>query len=97
HSLHSFPTRRSSDLFTVSDSMFDAASSQKDGKAIRVMVAAQNLARRRAPFAEGSPAELAAPHHQRIFQQVALPQILDQRRDRLRSEEHTSELQSRSD
>src|SRR5882724_2574037 len=54
--------------FAVSDSVFDSASRQEKREAIRIMVAAQNLARRGASFAKGSPPELAAPNNKCIVE-----------------------------
>src|SRR5712691_3371946 len=61
--------------------VFDAATRQEHRKAIRIMVATENFAGCRAAFTERGAPEFAAPNHQRVVQQSALPQILNQRRN----------------
>src|SRR5262245_54166929 len=66
----------------------EAAAGEQQREAVAVVVAPGPALRDR------QSAKLAGPHHNRTIQQAALLQIADQRRGGLRSEEHTSELQS---
>src|SRR2546421_9319298 len=69
--------------FAISDAMFYSAAREKDGEAIRIMVAAKNLAGRGAAFAEGRAAKFTAPDNQGIVEQTALAEVANQGRDRL--------------
>src|SRR5437867_938919 len=59
--------------------MFDPAAGEKNGEAIRIVIAAQNLAAGGAAFAEGCAAKFAAPDDQRVLQQSALTQVANER------------------
>src|SRR5699024_12170654 len=82
--LYSFPTRRSSDLPEGSDMMLDYVR-QRAGRAYRI--------------AEGpvaGPVHLNFPFREPLVPDFSLDNIWGKRKER-RSEEHTSELQSRFD
>ena len=66
----------------VAHARLDAAAGQPDGEAARMMIAAVVVCRQLA-LAIDRAAELAAPDDQRVVQQAALLQILNQRRRRL--------------
>ena len=59
------------------DARLDAAAGHPDGEAVRVVVAAQEL-RAAAGLVHRRAAELAAPDDQRLVEQAALLQVLDQ-------------------
>src|SRR5439155_14419742 len=63
----------------VGDAVFQAAASQEYREAIGIMVAAEDVARRRATFAERRAAKLAAPDDERVVEQTALAQVADER------------------
>ena len=56
----------------------NAATGQPAGKCVWVMVAAPISSQGRVALCHWGPAELAAPQHDRIFQQATLFEILDQ-------------------
>src|SRR5262249_36796949 len=61
----------------VDDARFNAATSQPDGVAMRVMVAPQ-LIGAKVTLHHGRPPKLASPNNQRGIQQAALLEVLDQ-------------------
>src|SRR5690242_2211761 len=64
--------------FTISDAFFDSSPGEKNGKTIRVMITAQNIAPGSSAFAERGASELAAPDDQRVIEQTTLAQVLNQ-------------------
>ena len=56
----------------------NAATGQPAGECVRMMVAAPISSQGRVSFRHWGSAELATPQHDRIFQQAALLEILDQ-------------------
>src|SRR6059036_3495339 len=62
--------------------MFDAASRQEDGEAVRIMIATEDLAGGCPALAERRPAKFTAPDDQSFVQQSARAQVADQSRHR---------------
>src|SRR3954463_10232754 len=67
----------------VNKTVLHAAPGQENRKAIRIMIAPQDIARSRSAFAERGATKFTAPNHQRILQQTTLTQIAQQRGHRL--------------
>src|SRR5207245_1343823 len=63
--------------FAVNDARFDAAAGEKDGVAVRMMVAA-NLAWFQLALHHGCATEFAAPNDKRFIEQSALFEVFDQ-------------------
>ena len=62
---------------------FDAAAGKPHREGVGIVIASEDGALGGASFAEGSATEFAAPDNQRVVEQAALAQIVDQRGDRL--------------
>src|SRR5258708_2606304 len=62
-----------------SDSRFDSAAGHPDGKSLGMMIASEFATGFLIGFDHGGAAEFAAPDDERVFEQSALLQILDQR------------------
>src|SRR5205814_3287964 len=54
---------------------FDTAAGHEDGERVRMVIAAIRALTKRCP------AELGAPHHERVVEKAAVAQVLKQRRD----------------
>src|SRR5690606_40796455 len=90
-SLHSFPTRRSSDLrkllgFNDKITSIDTPIGYEENKSLLDTIADEN---------SGNPAELLTDEDLRAHIEMLLDKLTENQQQVIRSEEHTSELQSR--